>query len=189
MTNENHFPKTISQWEFDYGLFTNLPTIIVARNFSLSSFKLKRGILPLLTKYVLKTTCHTKLNFSLWTKLLENLLLAKYLISVVASLIFILTKHRLCDLGQCYHYIESSPLIYGVNWWNGFYIMATLDWNKLIPTTTFSVYYFFLSWRNPLSLRSIQPKQTYFSQKHKTQNANWKFSQQKPQIILCSFEY
>ena len=41
------FPKTISQWEFDYGLFTNLPRIIVARDFSPSSFKLKRGILPL----------------------------------------------------------------------------------------------------------------------------------------------
>ena len=28
--------------------------------------------------------------------------------------------------------------------------MATLDWNKLILTTTFSIYYVFLSWRNPL---------------------------------------
>ena len=34
----------------------------------------------------LKTTCHVKLKFSLWTKLLENLLLAKYLISVAATL-------------------------------------------------------------------------------------------------------
>ena len=33
-----------------------------------------------------KTTCHIKLNFFLWTKLLEGLLLAKYLISVAASL-------------------------------------------------------------------------------------------------------
>ena len=53
--------------------------------------------------------------------------------------------------------------------------MATLDWNKLILTTTFSIYYFFFSWRNPLS-PSVQPNQTYFSQKHKTQNPNWKFS-------------
>ena len=52
MTNGNHFSKNISQREFDYGLFTNLPTIIVARDFSPSSFKFKRGILPLLTKYV-----------------------------------------------------------------------------------------------------------------------------------------
>ena len=28
-----NFPKTISQWEFDYGLFTNLLRIIVACNF------------------------------------------------------------------------------------------------------------------------------------------------------------
>ena len=35
-----------------YGLFTNLPKIIVARDFSKSSFKLKRGILPPLTKQV-----------------------------------------------------------------------------------------------------------------------------------------
>ena len=32
----------------------------------------------------LKTTCHIKLKFFLWTKLIENLLLAKYLISVTA---------------------------------------------------------------------------------------------------------
>ena len=34
----------------------------------------------------LKTTCHNKLKFFLWTKLLENLLLARYLISVAAPL-------------------------------------------------------------------------------------------------------
>ena len=34
----------------------------------------------------LKTTCHIKLKFFLWTKLVENLLLAKYLISVAAAL-------------------------------------------------------------------------------------------------------
>ena len=45
------FPKAINQWEFDYGLFTNLPKIIFAYDFSLSPFKLKRSILPLLTKY------------------------------------------------------------------------------------------------------------------------------------------
>ena len=47
-----HFPKTANQWEFDYGLFTSLSIIIVARDFCPSSFKLRRGILPLLTKYV-----------------------------------------------------------------------------------------------------------------------------------------
>ena len=35
----------------------------------------------------LKTTCHFKLTFFLWTKLLDNLLLAKHLISAAASLI------------------------------------------------------------------------------------------------------
>ena len=34
----------------------------------------------------LKITCHIKLNFLLWTKLLENLTLAKYLISVAVPL-------------------------------------------------------------------------------------------------------
>ena len=40
----------ISQLGFNYGLCTNLPRIIVACNFSPSSFKLKRGILPPSTK-------------------------------------------------------------------------------------------------------------------------------------------
>ena len=35
----------------------------------------------------LKTTCHINLKFFLWTKLLENLLLGKYLVSVAALLI------------------------------------------------------------------------------------------------------
>ena len=41
------FSKTMSQWEFDYELFTNLPRIFVDCDFSQSSFKLRRGILPL----------------------------------------------------------------------------------------------------------------------------------------------
>ena len=98
MTNEKHFPETISQWEFDYGLI--LPRIIVICGFASRSFKLKRGILPLLTKYLswqnLKTTCHVKLKLFLWTKLLENLLLAKYLTSAPATL---------------------KDDIYGMRWW------------------------------------------------------------------------
>ena len=35
----------------------------------------------------LKTSCHVNLNFFLWTKLLENLLHAKYIISVATPLI------------------------------------------------------------------------------------------------------
>ena len=45
----------------------------------------------------LKTTCLIKLRFFLWTKLLENLLLAKYLISVAAPLI-INKWHNLCAI-------------------------------------------------------------------------------------------
>ena len=87
MTNEKHFSKTISQWEFDYGLFTNLPRIIVARDFSPSSFKRYPTSLDKTRTYPdLKTTCHIKLKFFLWTKLLENLVLAKYLISFAAPL-------------------------------------------------------------------------------------------------------
>ena len=47
-----NFPKIIRQWEFDFGLFINLPRIIVTHDFPQSSFKLKRGIQPLLTKHV-----------------------------------------------------------------------------------------------------------------------------------------
>ena len=42
----------------------------------------------------LKTTGQTKLKFFLWTKLLENLLLTKYLISVAVPLIKYMTKRR-----------------------------------------------------------------------------------------------
>ena len=45
LTNEKHFPKTIGQWEFGCGLFTNLPRIVVACDFSPSSFS--EFILPL----------------------------------------------------------------------------------------------------------------------------------------------
>ena len=50
-----------------YGLLTNLPRIVKFTDFSLSSFKLKRGVLPLLTKYLSnsETICHIKLNFFL----------------------------------------------------------------------------------------------------------------------------
>ena len=82
------FPKTVSQWEFDYVLFKNLPRIIAACDFSPSSFKLKIGILPpLKNKYPnLKITFHIKPKFFSWVKLLQNLLLTKYLMSVAAVL-------------------------------------------------------------------------------------------------------
>ena len=88
VTNEKHLSKTISQWKFDYGLFTISSRIIAACDFAPSSFKLKSRILPLLTNTYpnLKSTCHTKLKFFLWTKLLDNLLFAKYLTSIAAHL-------------------------------------------------------------------------------------------------------
>ena len=47
-------PLKFDQWKkikkFDYGLFTNLPRMIVTCDFSPSPFKLERGILPILTK-------------------------------------------------------------------------------------------------------------------------------------------
>lgn len=50
LTNKNHFPKTISQYQFDNGLFEKLLRINFANDFPTSSFKLKRGVLPPLAK-------------------------------------------------------------------------------------------------------------------------------------------
>ena len=49
----------------------------------------------------LKTTFHIKLKFFLWNKLLENLLLAKYLISVAAPLKVINERKKLLLLQNC----------------------------------------------------------------------------------------
>ena len=65
MKNEKHFPKTINQWEFDYGLPANLPRIIVARDFSPSSFKLKRGIL-LMRTYTLEISHICRCTFKVY---------------------------------------------------------------------------------------------------------------------------
>ena len=61
--------------------------MIVAYDFSLTSFKFKRSILPLLTntRPNLKTIFHIKLKFLLRTKPLENLLLAKYLFAAALN--------------------------------------------------------------------------------------------------------
>ena len=62
LTNAKQFPKTISQKEFDYRLFTKLPRVIVARDISPSSFKLKEVFYFLWkNKYSnLKTICYIK---------------------------------------------------------------------------------------------------------------------------------
>ena len=41
---------------------------------------------------------------------------------------------------------QSTDLL--KKWIQCFYTMAALDWNKLILTTTFSIYYFLFPWRN-----------------------------------------
>ena len=53
-------------------------------------------------------------------------------------------------------------------------------------TTAFSIYYFFL--HEETLLPQVSNLTSMLVRKHKTQNANWKFSQQKPQIISCSLE-
>ena len=50
LANKKRFPKTISQYQFDYSLFAKLLRINFANDFPPSSFKLKRGVLPPLTK-------------------------------------------------------------------------------------------------------------------------------------------
>ena len=89
MTNEKNFPNTLSQWELDYDLFTNLPRIItlLAIFLRVPSNSKEVSYLSWHSTYPnLKNTCCIKLKFFLWTKLLENLHLAKYLISVGAPL-------------------------------------------------------------------------------------------------------
>ena len=88
MTNEQHFPKTISQREFDYSLFTNLSRILSPATFlRVHSNSKEVSHLSWQNTYPnFKTTCHMKLKFFLWTKFLEYLLLAKYLIFVAATL-------------------------------------------------------------------------------------------------------
>ena len=117
LSNEKHFSKSISQWEFDYGLFTNLPRNIVACDFSRSSYKLREvSYLSWQNTYTnLKTTRHIKLKFFLRTKLLENLLLVKYLISVSATLMSIITlwKVNVFSIGKELH---ESILILAKLW-------------------------------------------------------------------------
>ena len=87
MTNEKHFLKTISQWAFDYGLFTNLLLETFLRVHSNSK---EVPYLYWQSRYPnFKTTCHIKLKFFLWNKLLEGLLPPKYLMSVAVTVKFV----------------------------------------------------------------------------------------------------
>ena len=78
---------------FHYGLFTNSPDIIVACDFFFRVHWNSKVVsyLPWQNKYPnLKTTCHIKPKLFLWTRLSNNLLLAKYLVSVAATLRYFL---------------------------------------------------------------------------------------------------
>ena len=88
LTTEERFQKTNSQWKLDYGFFTALPGVIVARDFCrVHSISKEASYLPLDNKYyVLKTTCRIKLKFFLWTKLLKKWLPLKYIRSVATTL-------------------------------------------------------------------------------------------------------
>ena len=63
----------------------------------------------------LKTTCHIKLKFFLWTKLLENLLLAKYFISVAAPL---MTIARQPQITQNSKFVISLQHLKKREWWS-----------------------------------------------------------------------
>ena len=74
-SSKNYRPMRFWFW------LTNLSRIIIACDFSPSSFRLKRSILsPLTKKYLnLKTVCHVKLNFSCKLNSQKNWLLTKCL--------------------------------------------------------------------------------------------------------------
>ena len=67
LINDKRFTKITSKYVFDYKLFTKLPSIIVARDFSPISFKRKRGIyFPWQNKYSgLRNIFHIKSKFFL----------------------------------------------------------------------------------------------------------------------------
>ena len=99
-TFSRNYQPIYKPMEFDCCLFTNLPRIIVACNFSRFHWNSKEvSYLSWQKKYPnLKTTCHIKLKLFLWTKLDEILLLAKYLIFFTAALYWTLKNQGIIDL-------------------------------------------------------------------------------------------
>ena len=88
MTNEKHFLNALANESSNmaclqiYRILSSLATFL-----SVHSNLEEVSYLSWQNKYPnLKTTCRIKLKFFLWTKLLENPLLTKYLISVAAPL-------------------------------------------------------------------------------------------------------
>ena len=128
LTNDKHFLKTVSQWQFDYGLFTKLPRILAACNFSPNSSNYFRN-----KQSNLKTTWHTKPKIFLCTKLLENVLLEKYLKSVIVALN--LWWLRLKNLVYCTDYNRNTFVtmkVLAILTNRGCFLL-NLEFNKLFP--------------------------------------------------------
>ena len=81
--------KTLSEWESDYDFLQIYRQLLSLATFlRVHSNSIVVSYLSWQNRYPnLKTTCHIKLKFFLWTTILKNLLLAKYFISVAATLI------------------------------------------------------------------------------------------------------
>ena len=93
-----------------HGLLAKFSGIIIPGDFSSSSFTLESPYPLRKNKYSnLKTIFHIKSNYFLWTNLLENLHLAKYLLSVAATLI------STCLM--CAWQISSSLLALFLKYW------------------------------------------------------------------------
>ena len=119
MTNENHFLKTISQWECNYDLFTNLPRIIVLTTFLRVHLNSKEvSFLSWQNVSYIENYFSYQVRFFLWTKLLKTLLLAKYLISVAAPLslrYFQLFAQEVCKFQKWAHaHISKSERCFNV---------------------------------------------------------------------------
>ena len=92
---ENYKPMTVWLW-FVYKVYRELLSFATFLRVHSNSKEVSYLSWPN-TYPNLKTTCHIKLKFFLWTKLLENLLHPKYLISVAAPLKWL----------QPYFYVDS----------------------------------------------------------------------------------
>ena len=121
------FSENYKQWEFDYGLFTNLLRIIVACDFWPTSEELSY-LSWQNTCFNLSSTCHIKLKFFLWTKLLQNLLLAKYLLSVAALL---KTKSFFIFLFENFSFHFISSFSSRSSWF------VNISWHSIIREKTY----------------------------------------------------
>ena len=88
--------------------------------------------------------------------------------------------------------METNPLIYRTNKWDGFYTIAALDWSKLILTPTFFIYYFLLSWTNFFPFPRISKLTRFIFHKNiatKMQTENLPFNSHKQNVILNTNQF